>query len=166
MDQDPALEVLKQAILLERQGKAFYEQVSRQSQAQPVTELFKTMAEEETRHIDVLSRQFSGYADSGRFDQAEMEASSAGISSEILTRDIRAQISAAGYEAAAISAAMDMENRAVRVYSERAQAATDPNERRLYSWLADWERGHLKLLVDINDALIEDIWHENNFWPF
>jgi len=164
VSEDRALEVLKQAILLERQGRAFYGQVSQQSQSPAVAEFFGLMAQEEARHIEILSEQFSSYASGGGF-AAPSESPDSAVS-QILTKDIRSQISAASFEAAAISAAIDMEKRAVDVYSQRAQAAEDPNEQGLYRWLAQWEQGHLKFLADINAELIEEIWHENNFWPF
>ena len=72
-------------------------------------------------------------------------------------QDITKQISAASFEAAAISAAMDFESRAVKIYSERAESATDTNEKELYKMLADWETGHNVLLHKINDELKEEI---------
>jgi len=36
----------------------------------------------------------------------------------------------------------------------------------VYSWLAQWEKGHLKFLAEINDELVEEIWYESSFWPF
>jgi rubrerythrin len=166
VSEDRALEVLKRAILLERQGKAFYEQVSRQSQSPAVSRFFLTMAEEENQHIEALSKQFSGYAAGGTFGEATLDGPAGNIVSSVLSSKVRREISAAGYEAAAISAAIEMENRAVALYSERAESSKDTHERDLYRWLARWERGHLKLLAEINDDLIEEIWNENNFWPF
>ena len=164
MSQDRALEVLKQAILLERQGKAFYEEVARSSQSRAVTDFFRLMAEEEGKHVEILSGQFSSYAAGDGFVGAPEAVGS--TVSQVLSGDIRTQISAVSYEAAAISAAIDMENRAVKVYSERAEAAEDPGERELYRWLAQWEKGHLKFLADVNAELLEDVWQENSFWPF
>jgi rubrerythrin len=76
------------------------------------------------------------------------------------------KISAAGYEAAAISAAIDMEKKAIEVYSNQAEISTDPNEKKLYNWLADWEKGHLKILSDLDNELRDKIWYDNHFWPF
>jgi len=59
-----------------------------------------------------------------------------------------------------------MDNRAISVYSERAEASEDSREKQLYSWLAQWERGHLKFLAEINDELLEEVWYESSFWPF
>src|SRR4030042_1706334 len=109
MTDNAAIEVLKMALLLERQGMAFYEPVGGETPS---------------------------------------------------------QIGAASFEAAAISAAIDMENKAVALYSQRAGQAADPAERDLYQWLADWERGHQRFLARINQELLEEIWQDSGFWPF
>jgi rubrerythrin len=79
---------------------------------------------------------------------------------------MKSKISSAGFEAAAISAAIDFEKRAVEVYSRQADISNDPNERDLYRWLAEWEGGHLKILSDMDNELKEKIWNDNQFWPF
>ena len=71
-----------------------------------------------------------------------------------------------GFEAAAISAAIDFENRAIEVYTNRAKEATDSNEKEMYQMLADWEKTHHRLLYNLNEDLKEQIWNDNNFWPF
>ncbi len=157
MPQDAALEVLKMALLLERQGKAFYEQVAAQTRSQAVRELFATLAEEEQKHAEILVER-GGSASPGRVPDT--------LGRLVLSREIRRQIGAASYEAAAISAAIDMENRAVALYSERAAEAADPAERAMYQWLADWERGHQRFLARLHQELLEEIWHDSGFWPF
>ncbi|MFH1993288.1 MAG: ferritin family protein [Pseudomonadota bacterium] len=75
-------------------------------------------------------------------------------------------MSAAGFEAAAISAAIAMEERAVKLYSESAETTADPEAKALYEWLARWEREHLNFLLDLDKAIKEKIWFDNKFWPF
>ncbi|HQO50731.1 MAG TPA: ferritin family protein [Bacteroidales bacterium] len=162
-----AVNILKTAILLERRGKAFYTQVARQSESKSARKIFEMMAEEEDAHIDFLSRQFVHYEKTHEFLQVEehneVDDSDAVL---ILSEEIKKEISAASFEAAAISAAIDFENRAIAIYSERADQATDLNEKALYKMLADWEKGHHHLLHRLNEDLKEQIWNDNNFWPF
>jgi len=84
----------------------------------------------------------------------------------ILSPEIKNQISGAGYEAAAISASIDMENKAVEVYTEFANRSSDVSIKELFMWLADWEKGHVKILNELDNELKEKIWFDNNFWPF
>lgn len=162
-----AEDILKTAILLERRGKAFYAMAAGQTESESVRKIFSQMAEEEDAHIAFLSRQFAEYERSGRFAKNTLEAPSNSAESEMILSDqVKKEISAAGFEAAAISAAIDFENRAVEVYQGRADESTDPNERELYQMLADWERTHFRLLHKLNEDLKEQVWYDNNFWPF
>ncbi len=168
MNQKNATDILKQAIIMEHRGKALYEQVAGQTPNADVKKIFTVMAEEEQTHIDFLQKQLAHYGKSGTFDKNDLDAAPGGdaIANTILTDDIVKDISGSGFEAAAISAAIDMETKAVDFYSKRAQETDDPNEKELFDWLANWEKGHHKLLIDLNKQLTEQVWYDNNFWPF
>lgn len=162
-----AEDILKTAILLELRGKAFYSATAREAKSKAVGKIFTIMAEEEDAHIKFLSRQFAEFEKNGRFVKNESGSPAQDAAAlEILSEQVKKEISAAGFEAAAISAAIDFENRAVEVYQKRADEATDPNEKELYRMLAAWERTHFRLLHNLNEELKEQIWHDNNFWPF
>lgn len=161
-------DVLKQAVIMEHRGKALYAKVAEQTSSLEVQKIFRIMADEEQLHIDFLQRQYVRYMKTGAFDKNDFEAGNGddAIAGLILSDKIKNDISGAGFEAAAISAAIDMENKSVEVYASRASEATDPNEKELYAWLSNWEKGHLKLLLDLNRQLTEQVWYDNNFWPF
>lgn len=162
-----AIDILKEAILLERRGKAFYATAAKQTESEAARKIFEMMAAEEDEHINFLSRQFAFYDKNKAFmkvnEGADTDESTV---MAILSEEIKSQVSAAGYEAAAISAAMDFETRAVQIYSDRAASAIDKNEKEMYQMLADWEKGHHFWLHKINEDLKEQIWYDNNFWPF
>lgn len=166
MAEDAAIQVLKKALLLERQGKLFYEQVAAQTSSQAVKNLFGILAMEEGKHIDFLSQEFGQHALYGRFADLDLKGDMDTLARTILSEEVRRQITAASYEAAAISAAIELENRSVAVYSERASITSDPEEKALYQRLAQWEMAHQQFLAQINQDLIEEIWYESKFWPF
>jgi len=167
MEENAAIEILKTAILLERKGKAFYSTIAKQTQSAAVKKIFAMMAEEEDEHISFLSRQFASYKKYNEFKKNEPNVHADDTEAvQILTKEIKKQISAASFEAAAISAAIDFENKAIEVYSGRAKDATDKNEKEMYQMLADWEKTHHHLLHRLNEDLKEEIWNDNNFWPF
>ncbi len=160
-------DILKTAILLEHRGKAFYMTAARETKSEAVCSFFTRMAEEENVHIEFLSRQFSEFIKNGKFAKNAMESPANDPETAfILSEKIKKEISAAGFEAAAISAAIDFENRAIDVYQERANNAVDPNEKEMYQTLADWERTHFDMLNSIDEDLRHQIWQDNNFWPF
>ena len=167
MSEDKSLEILKQAILLEKRGEAFYRTAAAQSGSDTVRDFFNTMADEETLHIRILSDQFKSYRQSGTFLPPQAEEEQAGtVASEVLSAGLKDKISAAGFESAAISAAMSMEERAVKLYSGRADTADSAEEKELYRWLAQWETGHLEALAAMDRTVTEQIWNDNSFWPF
>lgn len=167
MNSENALEILKKAILLEKRGNVFYRQAADGAGDEGVRHFFEAMALEEKKHIDVLSDQYKNYLVRQRFDPASLKRDeNVDLTEGVLTKDLQQRISAAGFEAAAISAAMALEERAIKLYAGRAAAGSGPAEKALYEWLADWERAHLKMLTAIDRQLTESIWFDNEFWPF
>lgn len=161
-------DILKQAIIMENRGKSLYQMVAAQTPSEEVKNIFQTMADEEQIHIEFLTKQFAFYQKNKTFDVNQLEAAAEedAIANTILTEKIKQDISGAGFESAAISAAIDMENKSIEVYEKRAKESNDANEKELYQFLADWEKGHHKLLLDLNKQLTEKVWYDNNFWPF
>ncbi len=167
MPNQTTIDILKEAILLERRGQAFYAKVAQHSSDPDVREFFQTMAQEEIRHVEILENQFAAYVQNQQFLEIPAEVRDiTPVAASVLTRDVREKIAAADFEAAAISAAILMEERAVALYSKRAEEAMDPSEETLYQWLADWERGHLSFLARLDKEVRESVWNDNQFWPF
>jgi len=167
METPKALEILKMAILMEKRGHAFYTGVAEKSSDEEIRHIFLTMADEETKHVKFLSEQYLSFEKEHGFRKVELpDLALEGYATLILSEEIKQKISAAGFEAAAISAAIDFEKRAIEVYSKQAEVTADLNEKKLYQWLADWEKGHLKVLSDMDNELKEKIWNDNQFWPF
>jgi rubrerythrin len=168
METKSTTDILKEAILLEQRGKAFYANIAAQTKSEAVRKVFSMMADEEDQHILFLSRQFTHYQKHKAFAEnaAHTDDPSEEATMQVLSAKMKDQISAASFEAAAISAAMDFETRAVNLYAGRAESATDANEKATYQMLAEWERGHHKWLMKIDKDLREQVWYDNNFWPF
>ena len=167
MSEDRTVEILKNAMLLEKRGNAFYHKVAEQASGKAVKAFFEMMADEEVKHVKILTDQFKAYQESNQFLPGDYnEKGGEELASKVITADFKKEISAADYEAAAISTAMSMEENAIKLYSERAEEANDPNEKTLYKWLAEWEAQHLHFLSEIDKELRDDIWHDSSFWPF
>lgn len=165
MSENKTVDILKKAIVLEHRGKALYQSVAPETDAWGVKELFVMLAEEEENHINILTRQLKSVVKGGGFDAAGLADTEDAAASKILTEKIAAGISGAGYEAAVIAAALEFEKNAVEFYSKQAESAQSKDEKKLFKWLADWEKGHMTMLAQIDRQLMEDIWYDNNFWP-
>ena len=161
-----SIDILKQALLLEQRGHALYARVAETASDPAVKDFFAAMADEEILHIEVLRKQFKAWRKTERFTTPDPGDDVGGVATRVIGSDLIGRVTAAGFEAAAIQAAIAMEERAVRLYAERAQDAPDAAERQVYRWLSDWERSHLNVLLDLDRALTESIWNDNRFWPF
>ncbi len=159
------LDILKGAILLEHRGKALYESVVKTSESDGVKELFDMLSREEDKHIRILEKQFSLIAKGDSFDIAELEKEHASAHEAIMTDGIVKSISGAGYEAAVIAAALEFEKNAVKYYSTHASAAESTEEKKLFGWLAEWEKNHMMMMAQLDNELREKIWYDNQFWP-
>jgi len=160
------IEILKNAILLERQGKAFYETVAKETKSPAAKKIFALMAQEEEKHVGYLSEHYKNVMEKGFFISQTSYDNPESFSNSVLTGELKKEINAASYEAAAISAAIEMEKKAIALYSGRAEETDEESEKALYSMLTEWEKTHLDFLAELNKELTEEIWYENSFWPF
>ena len=71
MTDDRTIEILKNAILLEKRGQAFYSKVAEQASGKAVKEFFEMMAAEEVKHIKILAEQFKAYQQNKIFNPGE-----------------------------------------------------------------------------------------------
>lgn len=167
MEKSNTLHILKNAFLMERQGKNLYETARDKADDPAVKDFFDDLANEEAQHMTLLEAQFKSIMQSGKFTAGKYETDGTGDTPPaILTQDLADRINAAGFEATAITAAVSFEQKAVKLYADRAETTPDPEEKKLYRWLSTWEQTHLKKLLTLQEDLNQRIWEDNNFWPF
>jgi len=167
MDKSNTLTILKNAFLIERKGKSLYEKAVDHAKDETVKAFFKDLANDEQEHMNILEKQFKALMKDGKFMAGGFENDGAAVTApDILDETLKGKINAAGFEATAITAAISFEEKAVKMYTERAQQASNPEEKKMYHWLSVWEKTHLKKLMALEASLIEDVWNDNSFWPF
>lgn len=167
MEKSNTLNILKNAFLMERQGKSLYETARDKAGDAAVKEFFDDLVNEEAQHMNLLEAQFKSIMQSGKFAAGKYETNGTRETPPaILTQDLVNKINAAGFEATAITAAVGFEQKAVKLYAERAETATDPEEKKLCHWLSAWEQTHLNKLLALQKDLNQRIWEDNSFWPF
>ena len=167
MEESKTLNILKNAFLMEQQGKNLYQKAVENAQSSEVKLFFQSLVNDEQEHMDILEKQFKAYMENKKFVAGEYENDSeADKGPTILDDSLIEKINAAGFEATAITAAISFEKKAVDLYGSRAEQTTDPEEKKLYKWLSAWETIHLNKLMAIEKSLLAKIWDDNNFWPF
>lgn len=167
MDKSNTLTILKHAFLIERKGKSLYQKAMDHAKDDAVKDFFKDLVKDEQEHMNILEKQFKSYMKDGKFMAGGFENDASVVTApDILDDALKGKINAASFEATAITAAISFEEKAVKMYAQRAEEATDPEEKKMYNWLAVWEKTHLKKLMALEESLLESVWQDNNFWPF
>ncbi len=160
---DRRIDALKGALLLEKRAEAHYRAAAERADNAELRGLFAQLADDEVRHQQALNKAFRALL-AGQPLEAPPTAAQETADS-VLTKEVTADISAAGYEASVVFAALALEERAVAYYTQKAQDAADASERELYEWLAGWERSHAELLMALEEDLRQRVWHDQHFWP-
>jgi rubrerythrin len=166
MEGSKSLNAIKTAILFERKGYAFYKRASELSNNSALKEFFMEMANEEKEHEDFLSRIFKHPNDNGSFEAYDVKNYKHKPAVEIINMELISKVSAIDYEAAAISAAIELERKSIEHYSKCAKESLNQDETRFYEFLAAWESTHLEQLDKLNQELTNKVWNDNSFWPF
>lgn len=159
------LDIIKGALLIEYRGKALYEQVAQKTENAAVKELFQMLVNEEVKHVEILSQQYKLVSAGGDFNATGLEKIKNPSIDQILTKQVVKEIKGAGYEAAVIDSALELEKKAVAYYGEKEAAASTDDEKKLFNWLVKWEKEHMIMLGQISNEIREQVWYDNNFWP-
>jgi len=160
------LTILKNAILMERKGQSLYLKAMEHANEESVKAFFKDLADDEQEHVNILEKQFKALMKDGKFMAGGFDNDASAVDApEILDETLKDKISAAGFEATAITAAISFEEKAIRAYAKQSEASSDPEEKKIYKWLSTWEKTHLKKLIALEKSLMDSVWEDNNFWP-
>jgi rubrerythrin len=158
-------DVLKRAILLEMNGKEFFAMAAKTSTSPVARQLFKHMVREEEHHLHILQLTFKRHLDEGKVILPSEEELAFGFQDPILDKSFLDELRNSNFDSSAISIALTLEERAFKFYQREEQAATDPEIKKLFSWLTDWEIDHHRKLLELEEDFREEVWNDSNFWP-
>jgi rubrerythrin len=113
------------------------------------------MVKEEQSHEQTLRKQLDQLENRDGFNNDALPGNPDEFSEAVLTKEVAEEISGAGYEAAAISAAMTLEVSSVDFYTESSEAALDTDEKKFFNYLSNWESSHLRVLSSLNREILE-----------
>lgn len=143
-------EAVKRAALLEKNGYKFYTLLQDKTANKDVKKAFKGLAKDELRHLRLFEKRFfpgAGFSDDLVTEEEaaiEMNLEKAG-SSDIFTKrvDVDALVRAIKDTRGALITALYTERHSVEYFEALAKDAVGPEAKKLYSGLADEERGHV-----------------------
>ena len=144
------LEILRNAISMEIEGKEFFEEASGKVKHKRAKDTFISLVKQEQRHIDILSAELSRLSDGkGWASLAEMKdtASAYDRKSVFKDKDIkRIRLSPDAGELEVLKVGVEVEKKSIEYYRGAANQTTDQNAKEIFTWLVGEEAGHLTIL--------------------
>jgi rubrerythrin len=159
---------LRQAVQAEIEGQHFYLMAAGSTSDAKGREVLEQLAAEELDHARFLRAQFDSMIANGELDRSAALGSryDSEDRSPIFSEKLRSRAGEAHFEMTALAVGMQLEASAVTFYRGEASATDDPDVKKFYLELADWESGHHQLLARQQEYLQEDYWSANRFSPF
>ena len=158
---DQVLTVIKEAIKLEINGRAFFNHAAEVTHNELGKKMFKKLAQDENRHLDAFGELFSqvmgGEDWKKQVEQEELKGDSPLIQG--LNARMKKQKEEKAGELEAISIGMDLERNAVNYFEKSASETTDPQAKQIFEKICEEERLHYNLLQAQYDSVTN-----SGFW--
>ncbi|MBN1937430.1 MAG: ferritin family protein [Anaerolineae bacterium] len=151
-----ALNVLKKALKLEQDGRAFYLQAAERTVDLKGKSMFASLADDEVKHAEMIERQIAALAEGKDWLPIDLVAQGVDLESPLFPQGKEAfekAVAADSNELEALAFALQIENDSYELYAKMAKMADDLNARQMYGYLAAAERTHFNLLMSNYESL-------------
>lgn len=161
------LDILEYAMNMEKKGQEFYITYMDKVTNPQIKSLFKSIAEVEDDHYEILKKQYDYYKENKTLNNIDFGLSEG----EKLYEDRSAEISLVDLERdlsdlPIVRMAYLLENDFAMFYEKAVEKVDDPQAKSLLKQLAKWEQGHREAFYREYKKAMEDTWFEQGFSPF
>jgi len=162
------LDGLKQAIQGEADGYQFYK-IAAETTKDPIGKsTFLQLANEEMGHMNFLKAQYKSISETGCVDFNVKLGDEQHFTAHgpLFSEDLVNRISESQFEMSALSIGTKLELASIQFYQEQADAADDPDVKKFYNDLVEWEQDHYRSLLKQQEMLQDEFWSRGGFAPF
>ncbi len=151
MTPEEAKQIISNAIDDEVEAYTYYKNVSEKAQDASVKQVFDELAGEERQHREFLETFLSKPTSEFRFEPSKDYKVTDKLEAPKLTEDLKPKDG--------IVLAIKKEQLAMEMYTDLATLSTDAEQERLFSQLANMERGHKARLEDLyTEMAFPEVW--------
>jgi rubrerythrin len=147
--------VLRDAVMMELQGKDLFERASEIMHHPRAREMFAGLAKQELAHAEILTEQLTGMRRGTPLRALEeMRDHPAHFDLQEVFGDIqtvKVELDDGAGELEVIRLGMQLEKKSIDYYESAASGSEDPDAKRTFEWLAGEEKGHLVILKAEHD---------------
>jgi len=166
MADSPVIKALKEALMVEIKGQQLYSHAVTQTSNPDAKKLFEMLAEDEEQHTNILRTQISSLMTDGKFDLSEINPAELDHGSQnVVSDEFKRSLKRGDFEMAVIGIGCDLETRAIDYYTSQAAKTDDADLKKLFTWLSEWEDGHLTQLRELEGLYQDAYWADQGFSP-
>ena len=163
---DAMIKAVKDAIMVEIKGQQLYHHAAGETKDAAAKAMFEMLAKDEDDHVRILQKQYKSLMEEGKIDLTDVHPAEVDHGShDVITDSFKKSIKRGQFEMAVISIGCDLENKAIAYYKENAAKTDDPDLKQLFTWLVEWEDGHLEQLLELEKIYQDAYWSEQGFSP-
>ncbi len=161
------LEAVKSAIITELRGEEIYQAATERASDPAAKQMFESLAIDERQHKAFLESNFKSLLEDGTWAvPVSIEALTPLDQTVVITPEFLARVKGGAFEMAVIAAGCELERSAIEFYSRQAQECPDEESAKVFSFLANWEEGHLRALSELEERLRDQYFSDQGFAPF
>lgn len=151
------MDIFEFAINMERDGRQYYLDLVSKTSHTGLQKILTMLADDEQKHEQIIAQSRSGSC--GMTETTVLEAAK-NIFQQ--ARDFGDVADLSGDEAALYRHAMELEQKSISFYLDRADQEEQPQQKQLFETLADEEKKHYRLLEGLVDFVTQpETWLED-----
>jgi rubrerythrin len=163
---DSMIKAIKDAVMVEVKGQQLYSHAATEAEDPAAKAMFHMLAKDEDDHVRILMNQYKSLMAEGKLDLASVHPAEVDHGSHrVINDEFKRAVKRGKFEMAVISIGCDLENKAIAFYKENAQRTDDPDLKQLFTWLVEWEDGHLEQLLELEKIYQDAFWADQGFSP-
>ena len=160
------LEAVKTAIITELRGLEIYKAAAERTTDPSARVMFQSLANDEQHHKDFLEQNFRSLLQKGEWSvPATPENLSPLDESEVITPQFLKRVKGGSFEMAVVAAGCELELSAINFYTKAADECPDEESSKVFRFLADWEKGHLDALNELEERMKDQYFADQGFAP-
>jgi rubrerythrin len=154
-DADIAIQVLRNAVEMEIEGRSFFRRASEVVRNQRAKDTFVSLVKQEQRHVDILGEELNRLEKGlswASLQQMKLEAPTYPKISVFQDKDVRhMKLDPDAGELDVLKIGMEIEKRSIDYYRNASFQTADQKAKEVFTWLVGEEAGHLTILSAEHD---------------
>lgn len=146
--------ILKTAVQVEENGFNTFTRFAKQTEHEHGKRVFQRLAQDELEHKGILESQLKNLSEGGSWQGIDIPQSSVEkLLPKIRDKEQRTKGQSGLGELEALNTALDLEKKTAQFFRDQADKVVDPEAKKLFIRLAEWEDAHYELIMAELDSI-------------